>query len=102
MPRKCFLLHCAVAALGLVQTFEQSALADGVTFTPIALSGQTAPGTGGLPFLSFTNAVINNSGQVAYDGVLEANGQLLLNRAVYTQAIGGAPQFIAREGENVG
>jgi hypothetical protein len=73
--------------LGFLALITQAASAQ-VIYTPIAVSGLTARGTGGAMFESFGGAALNASGNVAFYATLDGLGVSALND---TGIWGGAP-----------
>jgi len=64
--------------LGLLALLTQAASAQ-LTFTPVAVSGRTAPGTSGAMFNSFGGAALNADGSVAFYATLDGLGVSALN-----------------------
>lgn len=86
------------SALNPPQDWGKLIRAKKVTFTPIALSGQLAPGAAeGALFQTFTDPVINSQGQVAFTATIVGDNTTSVSN---TQLPYG--QFLATEGKLAG
>jgi len=93
--KKAIQIVCVAALLVGLGSLASAAVT--YTYSPIALSGQIAPDTGGRTYTGFTGRpLINNSGHVAF--AAELSGNPTSNAGVWTGAQ-GSPELIVQTGE---
>jgi hypothetical protein len=64
----------------------------------IARRGSAAPGFGGATFSTFSDALLNGEGQIAFQAVLAGTGVTTANNASLWSTTSGALSLVAREG----